>query len=132
MTRFSRQIVAAVFGATAAPVAWAQSGDGIFGSPSRFTELGGTEIYRSVCAGCHMADGRGASGAATFPSLAHNPRLADSSTAIQIILRGQRAMPPFARTLSDQQVANVVTYIRQNFGNSYGDGPSAADVAAAR
>ena len=39
-----------------------------FGNPYVFTEQGGEAIYRSVCAGCHMPDGRGASGAGTYPS----------------------------------------------------------------
>ncbi len=49
-----------------------------------------------------------------------------------IVLRGQGAMPAFARTLSDQQIADVVDYIRQNFGNAFSDDVSAADVKAAR
>jgi len=34
-----------------------------FGNPYVFTEQEGEAIYRSVCAGCHMPEGRGASGA---------------------------------------------------------------------
>jgi mono/diheme cytochrome c family protein len=105
---------------------------GVFGSPFRFTEATGASIYQSVCAGCHMADGRGAVGAGAYPALAHDPRLAVAAYPIALVLQGQRAMPPFARYLSDQQVADVVGFIRRNFGNEYAEPISAQDVAAAR
>jgi mono/diheme cytochrome c family protein len=71
-----------------------------FGSPSVFTEQGGEAIYRSVCAGCHMPEGGGASGAGTYPSLAGDPRLAAFGYPIGVVLNGQKAMPPFARSLT--------------------------------
>lgn len=103
-----------------------------FGSPSRFTEVGGAAVYGAVCAGCHMPDGRGAAGAAAYPALAADPRLAVAAYPIARVLRGKGAMPPFSRTLSDEQVAAVVDYVRTSFGNSYVPAPSSADVAALR
>ena len=103
-----------------------------FGSPSHFTEQGGAAIYASVCAGCHMPDGRGAIGAAAYPALARNGRLAAAGYPIDRILHGRGAMPAFSRTLSDMQVAEVVDFIRTNFGNSFVPGPLPADIAAAR
>ncbi len=103
-----------------------------FGSPYHFTEAGGQAVYAAVCAGCHMPDGRGAVGAATYPALVPNGRLAAAAYPITRVLRGRGAMPPFARTLSDAQVAAVVDYIRTAFGNSYEPGPAAADVATLR
>jgi mono/diheme cytochrome c family protein len=103
-----------------------------FGSPSAFTEQGGEAIYRSVCAGCHMAEGRGASGAGTYPSLADDPRLAASSYPVGVVLKGQKAMPPFGYSLTNEQIAAVVTYVRTHFGNGFTDAVSAADVAAGR
>ena len=41
-------------------------------------------------------------------------------------------MPPLGRMMSDEQVADVVNYVRTHFGNSYADALSAGDVAAAR
>ncbi|MDB5445373.1 MAG: cytochrome c class, partial [Phenylobacterium sp.] len=35
----------------------------------------GEQVYRVVCQACHMADAKGATGAATIPALAANPRL---------------------------------------------------------
>jgi mono/diheme cytochrome c family protein len=103
-----------------------------FGSPLHFTEASGRAIYHSVCAGCHMPDGRGAAGAGAYPALAHDERLAAASYAIDRVLHGHRAMPAFGRLLSDAQVAAVVGFIRSNLGNAYPEPPSEADVAAAR
>jgi mono/diheme cytochrome c family protein len=111
--------------------AWADD-DGAFGSPFRFTETSGTAVYAHVCAGCHMANGGGAQGAGTYPSLVADPRLAAAGYPIGVILHGQRAMPPFGRILSDQQVAEVVDYLRTHFGNSYAPAPTAAEVHGAR
>jgi mono/diheme cytochrome c family protein len=112
----------------AAPVALAQS----FGSPFHFTEQGGAAIYAGVCAGCHMPDGRGAAGAGAYPALARDARLQSAGYPIAVVLHGQKAMPGFARTLSDQQIADVVGYVRTHFGNNDPDVPTAADVKAAR
>ncbi len=103
-----------------------------FGSRSRFTEAGGEAVYAAACAGCHMADGRGAVGAGRYPALAGNEHLADAAYPIALVLHGAGAMPPFARTLSDDQVAAVVGFIRSHLGNAYPDAPTAAEVAAAR
>jgi mono/diheme cytochrome c family protein len=49
-----------------------------------------------------------------------------------VLLDGLRGMPPLGRMMSDEQVADVVNYVRTHFGNSYADALSPADVAAAR
>ena len=41
-------------------------------------------------------------------------------------------MPPFARLMSDDQVAAVVNYVRTHFGNEYTDAVTAEDVKNAR
>ena len=103
-----------------------------FGNPYRFTETGGAAVYNAVCAGCHMPDGRGATGAAAYPALAGDGRLAAASYPITRVLYGKGAMPPLGRMLSDEQIAAVVGYIRTSFGNAYTPEATAADVAAAR
>ena len=112
----------------AIPVAVAQT----FGSRTHFTEQGGAAIYASVCAACHMPNGLGATGAGRYPSLARDQRLAAAAYPIVVVLLGQRAMPGFAATLSDQQIADTVTYVRTHFGNAYPGVVPAAEVAAAR
>jgi mono/diheme cytochrome c family protein len=114
--------------------ATAQAGESwpTFGNPSMFTEQGGEAIFRSVCAGCHMSDGRGASGAGTYPSLADDPRLAVVGYPIGVVLKGRKAMPPFGSSLTDEQIAAVVTYVRTHFGNDFAGTLTAAEVAAER
>jgi mono/diheme cytochrome c family protein len=103
-----------------------------FGKPYAFTEQGGEAIYRSVCAGCHMADGEGASGAGRYPSLIDDTRLASFSYPIRVVLKGQKAMPAFGYSMTNEQIATVVAYTRTHFGNDFADAPTAADVAAER
>ena len=111
---------------------WADEPGPTFGSPFHFTEVGGAAIYGAACAGCHMTDGRGAVGAGRYPALAGNERLAAAGYSITRVLRGKGAMPPFARTLSDDQIAAVVGFIGSQFGHVASAAPTAAEVAAAR
>jgi mono/diheme cytochrome c family protein len=101
-------------------------------SPFRFTHQDGETLYRAVCAGCHMGDGRGAVGAGAYPSLARNAKLAAGGYPVTLVVNGQKAMPPFGRVLDDNQVAAVVNYIRGNFGNAYPDRVTPDDAKAAR
>ena len=88
---------------------------------------GGEKVFNMYCATCHQKDGKGASG--RFPPLAGTDWVTgDKDRLINIILNGMQgnivvngepyinAMPQHG-FLSDQEVANVLTYIRQNFGN---------------
>ena len=103
-----------------------------FGNPFRFTEQGGEAIYRSVCAGCHMPDGRGASGAGTYPSLADDPRLAVPELPDRCGAERPEGHAAIRRGLTNEQVAAVVTYIRSHFGNGFAAALTPADVAAER
>lgn len=104
-----------------------------FDSVGRFPGQSGEAIYKGICQGCHMPDGKGASGAGAYPALASNEKLAVAAFPITLIVNGRKAMPAFGDALDDQQVANVVNYIRTNFGNSYTDEPATpAEVAEAR
>lgn len=90
-----------------------------FRSSGEITHQGGEAVYNSVCAGCHMPDGEGAVGAGVYPALAGNEALAAPAYPIFMVLEGQGAMPPFGSILDDQQIADVVDYIRSNFGNDF-------------
>jgi mono/diheme cytochrome c family protein len=92
----------------------------------------GAAIYQHVCQGCHMPGGKGAIGAAAFPALAHNAKLAASGYPVYMVLNGNGAMPWFNGALSDAQIADVVNYVRTHFGNDYKDAVTPADVAAVR
>ena len=87
----------------------------------------GKSVYTKTCIACHQATGAGIPGA--FPPLAKSDYLnADVNRAIKQVIKGSNipmtvngkkyttAMPPQA--LSDQQVADVLTYVYANWGNT--------------
>jgi mono/diheme cytochrome c family protein len=89
----------------------------------------GKTVYDAHCATCHGAQGRGEP--PDYPPLAENQSIEMSSAvnAIRMVLNGgyppgthgnprPYGMPPFAQTLSDDEVAAVVSYIRTAWGNS--------------
>jgi mono/diheme cytochrome c family protein len=122
---------ALVLGLLFSSAAYAQ-GAGAGGGRGGFTEQGGEAIFKNVCQGCHMPDAKGAVGAGMYPALAKNPKLEVSGYPVSVVVNGQKAMPAFGGMFSDQQVADVVNYIRTHFGNSYKDKVTPADVKAAR
>jgi mono/diheme cytochrome c family protein len=98
----------------------------------RFIEQSGEDLFVNVCRGCHMADGRGATGAGTYPSLAGNKNLEAGGYPVTVVVNGQRGMPGFGEMMSDDQVADVVNYLRTHFGNDYKDAVTAGDVKTVR
>jgi mono/diheme cytochrome c family protein len=97
-----------------------------------FDEHGGAELFGNVCAACHQANAKGAAAAGAYPALAADKKLASTEFVLTVLLQGQRSMPPVGQMMSDEQVADVVNYVRTHFGNSYPGAASAAQVAAAR
>jgi mono/diheme cytochrome c family protein/glucose/arabinose dehydrogenase len=85
----------------------------------RFTA--GAEIYKSICVGCHQPDGRGKEKVA--PTLVDSRYTTGEPTAaVRVLLAGKEGptglMPPLGGTLSDEQIASVLTYIRREWGNT--------------
>jgi mono/diheme cytochrome c family protein len=107
-------------------------GAGAGGGRGGFTEQGGEAIFKNVCQGCHMAQAQGAVGAGMYPALAKNSKLETAGYPVSVVVNGQKAMPAFGGMFSDQQVADVVNYVRTHFGNTYKDKVTPADVKAAR
>jgi mono/diheme cytochrome c family protein len=97
-----------------------------------FSEQGGADLFRNVCAACHQVDAKGAVGAGAYPPLAEDKNLASTDFVLSVLLGGLRDMPPVGEMMSDAQVADVVNYVRTNFGNAYPGVVTTADVAAAR
>jgi mono/diheme cytochrome c family protein len=102
----------------------------------------GEKLYRSACISCHEANGMGAP--RIYPPLPGNANLqsADPASAVRIILDGAESittprapnkgsMPAYARKMSDQEIADVTTYIRNAWGNS-APAVTAEQVANAR
>ncbi|VVE51554.1 c-type cytochrome [Pandoraea anhela] len=108
------------------------SPDPTFSTGGVFNQRSGKAIYEAVCAGCHMLNGEGAKGAGFYPVLSKNPRLASPAYPEYVVVHGLRGMPPIGPYLSDQQVADVVTYIRTSFGNQYPDPVKIDDIAKIR
>jgi mono/diheme cytochrome c family protein len=98
----------------------------------KYPQQTGEDLFQNICQGCHMPDEKGAIGAGAYPALASNPRLAAAVYPVTVVLHGQRAMPPFGETLSDEQIASVLNYVRTHFGNRYRDVITPAAVNARR
>ncbi|MEI6484924.1 MAG: cytochrome c [Sphingomonadales bacterium] len=81
----------------------------------------GAIVFQNVCQACHMANAMGAEGAGRIAALAKNPALEAAEYPIQVVTGGKGAMPWFRGQLSDQQIADVITYVRSNYGNKYKD-----------
>jgi mono/diheme cytochrome c family protein len=102
----------------------------------------GAKLYVDHCQSCHLASGAGMPPA--YPPLANNQaiNMDFAVNPIRMVLFGgfppgtagnprPYGMPPFAYLLSNEQVAAVVTYMRQSWGNR-GGAVSPADVAKYR
>ena len=89
----------------------------------------GKQVYMGLCFACHQPDGKGLPGA--FPPLAGSDfMLADRERAIRVVLKGltgpvtvngktiNSAMPPQEAVLTDRQVADVLTYVYNTWGNT--------------
>jgi mono/diheme cytochrome c family protein len=79
----------------------------------------GREVYRNICQACHQPDGRGQDKVA--PSLIESPlSLARADIPARILLNGKEGaiglMPPIGSTLTDEQIASVLTYVRREWG----------------
>ena len=107
-------------------------GAGAGGGRGGFTEQGGEAIFKNVCQGCHMPQAQGAVGAGMYPALAKDPKLEVAGYPVSVVVNGQKAMPALGGMFSDQQVADVVNYVRTHFGNNYKDKVTPADVKAVR
>ena len=94
----------------------------------------GEKTYAHTCVACHQATGQGLP--PTFPALA-NGKTATGAIAgvINIVVNGSTKNPAMAawkNQLSDVELASVITYLRNSFGNSVGDSVQPKDVAAVR
>jgi mono/diheme cytochrome c family protein len=134
-------IVTAVIAAAFGIGLWAHADDSSFSSNAGIGKVTGREIYEHICQGCHMPNAQGATGAGFYPKLAGDKKLISWQYVAVTVLNGKNGMPPFGfpadqvvqlRTthLSDQQVADVVNYLRSHFDNKFPSAVTAAQVAA--
>ena len=112
------------------------------GAPKSMTPRTGEQVYAQVCVTCHQENGEGLRG--LYPPLAGSDWMdKDSETLIKILLHGlmgeievkgakyNNIMSPWGVVLSDEEVANVLTYVRSSWGNT-GAAVMAEDVKSVR
>ena len=92
----------------------------------------GKQVFDTNCASCHMPDGKG------------NPEIGAKAIAggpipngplaahISLVLQGKGVMPAWGNMLSDIDLAAVITYERNAFGNHKGDVVKPDEIKAAR
>ena len=98
------------------------------GDPAQLAGRRGAMVYLNNCAGCHRSDGQGAR--RTFPSLSRSSSVSatDPTSLIRIVLQGSAmphtseapsalAMPGFDWRLQDDNVADVLSFVRASWGN---------------
>jgi cytochrome c oxidase subunit 2 len=93
----------------------------------------GEKVYATSCAACHQANGEGVPGA--FPALKGGAIATGPKDAhIDIVMNGKpaTAMAAFAAQMSDVDMAAVITYERNAWGNDTGDLVQPSEVKAAR
>lgn len=121
-------------------VSGAHADDSAFTSMAGLGKASGVEIYSHICQGCHMPGGQGAVGAGHYPKLAGDSALVAWEYVAITVLNGKHGMPAFGLPqnqvmetrsvhLSDAQVADVVNYVRNNFGNNFKSKITAQQVA---
>jgi PQQ-dependent dehydrogenase (s-GDH family) len=76
----------------------------------------GAPKFAANCAMCHGPAGQGGAGAV----LAGNENLADASFVANTIVHGFGYMPAFGNQFSDEDIAQIGTYIRNSWGNDFG------------
>ncbi len=77
----------------------------------------GQKVYAQYCGACHQANGEGLPPA--FPTLKGGKvTTGPAPEHIRQVLKGKNAMQPFAATLNDQQLAAVITFERNSWGNN--------------
>ena len=125
---------------SAAPVAAAASASAGGVLTLRQQVAAGGALFNGTCSVCHQPNGEGLPG--VFPPLAKSDFLADTNRAIGIVLNGKSGpvtvngkdynsvMPPMSQ-LNDDEVAHILTYVLNSWGNSGGQ-ISPAQVTAIR
>jgi mono/diheme cytochrome c family protein len=103
----------------------------------------GQKVYTATCVACHQADGLGVQ-RMNPPLVKTKWVLGDKKALAKIVLNGLKGgeividgddfhnpMPPQKTQLTDQQIADALTFVRNSFGNK-ASAVTAADVKAAR
>lgn len=94
----------------------------------------GEKVYVTNCTACHQGNGLGLP--PTFPALKGGPiTTGDIKGHLDIVINGSKTNPvmtAWGKTLNDLEIAAVITYERNAWGNDLGDVVQPADVKSAR
>ena len=86
---------------------------------ARAADDAGAQTYKSNCVVCHGADGTGTPTGKSLKAPDLHTDAVQKMTAAQMITQvsdGKNNMPPFKSTLSEDQIKDVVAYVRATFG----------------
>ena len=97
--------------------------------PAQIGKIEGAKVFNQVCVACHQSTGQGLAG--QFPPLAGSEWVLEEgpNRTIRLVLNGltgpidvkgapfNNTMPPWKEVLTDDQIANVLTYVRSEWGN---------------
>ena len=87
----------------------------------------GEQLFLNNCAECHQRDGRGLDN--IYPALAGSEVVLGSAVDVALVLLiGRGEMPSFAGAISNEDMAGVINYVRNAWGNS-GTAISAETIA---
>ena len=111
-------MVAALAAGASAPL-WAQAqapASSAAAAVAAAAPADGKALFMKNCAACHQASGKGIPGA--FPALAGSKFVTgDHAEVAGVLLKGRGGMPDFSETISDRDLAAILTYVRGEWGN---------------
>src|SRR6056300_437524 len=96
--------------------------------PQSGPQATGKELYNTHCGGCHQADGSGEKG--YFPPVVGTPWVEDASALTSVLFRGVSGtilvngeryasyMSPYGKDLSDEDILQIIHYVRHSL-NAY-------------
>lgn len=120
-----------VFDATAAAAEWNSDSKTWTDEELQLLERG-KRLYTGRCAGCHLRTGEGQM-VVGAPALKGSAMVkGDLPPYIMLVLKGRMSMPGFARSLKDDELAAILSYERNAWGNAADDLVLSADVKSVR
>ncbi|MBW1879045.1 MAG: cytochrome c [Deltaproteobacteria bacterium] len=112
-------LVAAPWGMPKASASGASADTKEMAAESSDIQHGGA-VYGTYCAVCHQMDGRGLGGTLAGDFVGDSSRLAKSDAELLEVIRDGRigtvgAMPPWSQSLSEQEMVDVLAFVRATF-----------------
>src|SRR5579859_5829179 len=91
---------------------------GFLAAGAALAEDDGHALYNKKCATCHQQNGEGIAHA--YPALSGDAFLlgAEDEDVIKLIFKGRDGMPAWAMFLKDDEIAKILTYARDSWGNA--------------